>query len=350
MTMIPNHSASDDFFDHRVIRVDPGQHPLRIDKYLMERLEYITRNRVQNAIRAGAITVGEQPIKPNYKVRPGDAVHVILPKPPGEGREILPQNIPLDIRYEDNDVMVIHKPAGLVVHPGVGHSKYTLVNALAYYHQNLPVMDNNFPDRPGLVHRIDKETSGLLVVAKNEYAMNRMAKQFFYHTIERKYVAIIWGEPEHEFGTIKANIGRDPKNRKEMAVFEDEEQGKWAVTHWKALERLYYVSVVECQLETGRTHQIRVHMKHLGHPLFADGKYGGKEIVKGTRHRRYEAFVNNCLTILPRHALHAKSLGFEHPTTGEWLNFDSELPQDMVNCIEKWRHYVEHQKELIAKG
>lgn len=341
---------NDDYQEHRMIKVDPNQSPLRIDKFLMERLDNVTRNRVQNAIRAGVVTIGEQMIKPNYKVKAGDEINLILPKQPDHYYEIKPQDIPLDIRYEDNDIIVLYKPAGMVVHPGVGHRRNTLVNALAYHYQKLPVLNNNFPDRPGLVHRIDKNTSGLMVAVKNEYAMDCMAKQFYYHTIERKYVAIIWGEFDEDEGTIRANVGRDPKHRKEMTVFKDGEEGKWAVTHWRTLERLYYVSVVECQLETGRTHQIRVHMRFKGHPLFSDERYGGNEIRKGTIHRRYKQFVDNCMRILPRHALHAKSLGFEHPSTGRWMQFDSDIPDDMVQCIEKWRHYVNHQKELIEQG
>lgn len=346
----PTNVDSDDFHDYRLIEVDPKQETLRIDKFLMDRLDRITRNRVQNAIKAGVITVNDKEIKPNYKVRPGDTIKAILPRYSSKNHRVVPQNIPLDIRYEDDHLMVVYKPAGMVVHPGVGHRKWTLVNGLTYYYQNLPHLNENFTDRPGLVHRIDKNTSGLLVVVKNEYAMDRMAKQFYYHTIERKYQAIVWGEMPEDEGTIKASIGRNPRNRKEMTVFKDSEEGKWAVTHWKTLEKLYYVSLIECQLETGRTHQIRVHMRFMGHSLFNDDKYGGSAIRKGTPHRRYKQFVSNVMDIMPRHALHAKSLGFEHPVTGEWMYFETDLPDDMVACLEKWRHYVKHQKELLSKG
>lgn len=341
---------SDDLFEEKEIQVDPGQAPLRIDKFVLDRLEKVTRNRIQNAIRAGSITVNSKDIKPNYKVKPGDLIKIIVPKPPGEGIQLIPQQIPLDIVYEDNDLLVVNKKPGMVVHPGVGNYKDTLVNALAYHYQNLPIMPGNYPDRPGLVHRIDKDTSGLLVVAKNEYAMNRLAKQFFYHTIERTYQAIVWGDVQEEDGTIRGHVGRDPKNRKRMTVFTEEEAGKWAVTHYKVLERLYYVTLIECQLETGRTHQIRVHMQHLGHPLFNDDRYGGDYIVKGTLHRRYEQFVNRAFAVLPRHALHAKVLGFEHPTTGKNMRFESELPEDMTQCLEEWRHYLKNRKEIMSKG
>ncbi len=345
-----NYNDTDEFHDHRVIAVDPNQTPVRIDKFLMDKLDRISRNRVQTAIKSGVITVGDESIKPNYKVRPGDQINVLLPRRPEGNLTIIPQDIPLDIRYEDDDIIVLYKPAGMVVHPGIGHRKRTLANALAYHYQKLPMLNDNFPDRPGLVHRIDKNTSGLMVAVKNEYAMDKMAKQFYYHTIERKYIAIIWGEYEEDEGTIRANVGRNPKQRKDMTVFPNGEDGKWAVTHWKVLERLYYVSVIECQLETGRTHQIRVHMKFKGHPLFSDDKYGGTNIHKGTLHRRYKQFVNNCMQILPRHGLHAKSLGFEHPSTGKWMYFESDIPEDMQACIEKWRHYIKYQKELLNKG
>jgi len=348
--MASNGNDSDDLQEQREIIVDPKQNPLRIDKFLMDRLEKVTRNRVQNAIRAGAITVDEQEVKPNYKVKPGDRIQVVVPKPPGEGVELLPEDIPLDIMYEDNDLLIVNKPAGMVVHPGIGNYTGTLVNALAYHYQNLPIMPGNYPDRPGLVHRIDKNTSGLLVVAKNEYSMTRLAKQFYYHTIERRYQAIVWGDFEEDEGSVRGHVGRDPKERRRMTVFPEGEDGKWAVTHYRVLEHFYYVSLVECQLETGRTHQIRVHMKHLGHPLFSDERYGGHHIVKGTRHRRYEQFVMKVFGIIPRQALHAKVLGFEHPTTGETMRFESELPDDMQQCLEQWRYYVRHRKEILKKG
>ncbi len=342
---------SNELHDYREIEVDGNQTPVRIDKFLMERVDRISRNRVQLAIRAGAIKVNDKTIKPNYKVRPNDFVTIVLPRRPKNSNEIVPQDIPIDVRYEDDDVLVLYKRPGMVVHPGVGHRKYTLVNALAHYYRDLPVLNKENPDRPGLVHRIDKNTSGLMVVAKNQYAMDHLAKQFYYHTIERKYQAIIWGEFHDEEGTIRANVGRDPKNRTNMTVFSDEENtGKWAVTHWKTLERLYYVSLIECQLETGRTHQIRVHMKSQGHPLFSDMKYGGTRIMKGTVHRRYRAFVMKCMDICPRQCLHAKSLAFEHPSSGKWMTFESDLPQDMERCLAQWRKYVKHKKELMNRG
>lgn len=341
----------DELHDYKEISVDPNQNPIRIDKFLMDRLDRVSRNRVQSAIRAGAIRVNDTLIKPNYKVRPLDLITAVLPRRPQGSNEIVPQNIPIDARYEDDDVLVLYKKPGLVVHPGIGHKKYTLANALAYYYRNLPVLNPDNPDRPGLVHRIDKNTSGLMVVAKNQYAMDHLSKQFFYHTIERTYNAIIWGEFHEDEGTIKANVGRDPKRRQNMTTFPaGDNQGKWAVTHWKTLERLYYVSLVECKLETGRTHQIRVHMQSKGHPLFSDMKYGGTRIVKGTVHRRYRAFVDKCMDICPRQALHAKSLGFEHPSSGKWMQFETELPSDMKNCLAEWRKYVTHKKELMNRG
>jgi 23S rRNA pseudouridine1911/1915/1917 synthase len=342
--------ATDEFQDVRIIQVDPSQEPIRIDKFLMDRLDRVTRNRVQNAIRAGAITVNDNEIKPNYKVRPNDEVKSILPRRPSGQSRLVPQNIPLDIRYEDDHILILYKPPGMVVHPGIGNRKNTLANALAYYYQNLPHLNDNYTDRPGLVHRIDKDTSGIMMAVKNDYAMDRMAKQFYYHTIERKYQAIVWGEMPELEGTIKANIGRNPKNRRDMTVFRHGEDGKWAVTHWKTLENLYYVSLVECQLETGRTHQIRVHMRFMGHPLFSDEKYGGTKIKKGTPHRRYKQFVDNTMKILPRQALHAKSLEFDHPVTGERMYFESDLPDDMVQALDRWRNYMNNQKELLSKG
>ncbi|MEL6717580.1 MAG: RluA family pseudouridine synthase [Bacteroidota bacterium] len=350
MSQIRKDNDTDNLQDCQTIKVDPNQEPLRIDKFLMDRLNNVTRNRVQSAIKAGAITVNEKDVKPNYKVRPNDVVKAILPRRPQNSKKLIPQDMKLDIRYEDDHLLILHKPPGLVVHPGVGHKKSTLANALAYYYQNLPLLNDNYTDRPGLVHRIDKNTSGIMVAVKNDYAMDRMAKQFYYHTIERKYQAIIWGEMPEDEGTIKANVGRNPKNRKEMTVFRDESDGRWAVTHWKTIEKLYYVSLIECQLETGRTHQIRVHMKYMGHSLFNDEKYGGDKIRKGTPHRRYKQFVENTKEVLPRHALHAKSLEFDHPVTGERMYFESELPDDMQQCLERWRNYVKHQKELLRKG
>ncbi|MCB0552067.1 MAG: RluA family pseudouridine synthase [Phaeodactylibacter sp.] len=337
---------SDDYFDYQVIQVDRKQSSIRIDKFLMDRLERTSRNRVQNAIRSGAIRVDGKEIKPNYKIRPGEEISVVIPRPPGDGGGVLPQEIPLNILYEDEDLLVLHKPAGMVVHPGIGHHRNTLVNALAYHfgEQNLPVMDNNQSDRLGLVHRIDKNTSGLLVVAKSDYAMTHLAKQFYYHTVERTYHALVWGEPEADEGTVIANVGRHPRFRQKFTTFPEGDAGKWAVTHYKVLERLYYVSLIQCNLETGRTHQIRVHMESLGHPLFNDERYGGDRIVKGTVFSKYKTFVENTFTVMPRHALHAKSLGFIHPRTGKEMYFESELPSDFQEALERWRRYVAGRK------
>lgn len=332
--------VSDELYEHHRIITDPGQSPIRIDKFLMDRIESVSRNKIQNAIKAGAVIVDGKEVKSNYKVRPKQTISILLDKPPVE-YEVLPEDIPLQIHYEDDDLMVIYKEPGLVVHPGVGNKNGTLVNALAYHFQkNLPVMEGNLPDRPGLVHRIDKNTSGLLVVAKTDLAMSGLAKQFFDHSIERTYQAIVWGSPEEREGTIEGNIGRHPKERKQMHVFEDGEEGKPAITHYKVLDDLYYVSLIECKLETGRTHQIRVHMKYLGHPLFNDERYGGDRVVKGTVFSKYKQFVINCFEICPRHALHAKSLGFIHPRTKKHMHFETELPSDMADVLEKWRGYV----------
>ena len=343
---------SDDLFEQFEIEVDPKQRLTRIDKFLMGRLERISRNQLQNAIKSGAVLVNAAEVKPNYKIRPGDVISVVLPRPPGEAGTVIPQDIPLDIRYEDEDLLIVHKPAGMVVHPGIGHRRGTLVNALAYHfgEQDLPVLEGNYQDRLGLVHRIDKNTSGLLVVAKNDYAMSHLARQFFRHTIDRTYYALVWGEPEADEGTIRVNVGRHPRFRKQFAVFPEGEGGKWAVTHYKVLERLYYVSLIQCNLETGRTHQIRVHMKYLGHPLFSDEKYGGDRICKGTVFSKYKMFVENTFSILPRHALHARSLGFVHPRSGREMYFESDLPADFQAALDRWRRYLEGRKSSITGG
>lgn len=342
---------SDDYFDIKEWIVDPGQTPVRIDKFIFDRLERVSRNRVQNAVRAGAVTVDSEGVKPNFKVKPGHHVAIVIPRPEDEGGvHLVPENIPLDIRYEDEDVLVVYKPPGMVVHPGIGNRRGTLVNALAYHFRSLPIMEGNPSDRLGLVHRIDKNTSGLLVVAKNDYALTFLAKQFFRHTVERTYFALVWGEPEEDFGSIRANIGRHPRFRKLFTTFpDDEETGRWAVTHYKVLERLYYVSLVQCNLETGRTHQIRVHMQSLGHPLFNDDRYGGDHIVKGTIFSKYKLFVENLFSVMPRHGLHAKSLGFVHPGTGKWMQFDTELPEDFVDVLERWRTYLSGRKAALGK-
>jgi len=335
-------------YEHHRFVAPAGLHPVRIDKYVQTKLEGISRNKIQNGIRAGAVRVNDEAIKPNHMLKPGQTITILLPKPPDYSEGVLPEEIALDIRYEDNDVMVIHKPAGLVVHPGVGHHGGTLVNALAWHMQNsvMPVMQGNSPDRPGLVHRIDKDTSGLMVIAKNEYAMTHLARQFFDHTIIREYNAIVWGVPEPKAGVIEGHLGRDPRFRQLMTVFIEGESGKEATTHYEVLEDLYYVSLVKCILETGRTHQIRVHMKHIGHPVFNDERYGGDRIIKGTVFTKYKQFVDNCFKLCTRQALHARSIGFEHPVSGEQMYFDSDLPEDMNSLMEKWRAYVAHRKEI----
>lgn len=344
-------SEEQDLFEHLKIIADPGQTPTRLDIFVMNKIEKASRSRVQAAIKAGAILVDDKVVKPNYKIKPGMVVTLSLPKPPKEGREVIPQNIPLDIRYEDDDLLVVHKPAGLTVHPGVGTPDGTLVNGLVYYYQNqdLPIKEGNYADRPGLVHRIDKDTTGLMVIAKNAETMTHLAKQFFDHTTERTYQALIWGEMDEMEGTITGNIARDPRHAVLKTVVDEEDGGKHAITHFRVIENLYYVSLVECRLETGRTHQIRVHFKHQGHPLFGDTRYGGDRIVKGTVFTKYRQFVNNCFKMIPRQALHAKSLGFIHPRTGEKMSFDSELPEDFQKVLDKWRAYVGGRKELLEK-
>ena len=332
-----------ELYEHYRIVVDPGQAPLRVDKFLLNRIINVSRNKIQNAAKAGNILVNESSVKPNYKVRPNDVISVVLPHPP-RVTDILPEDIPLEIIYEDKDVVVINKQAGMVVHPAHANYSGTLLNALAGYFEKQGSQDveNGFGY---LVHRIDKDTSGLLVVAKNEMAQTALAKQFFNHDVERVYQAIVWGDFEEEEGTIKGHIGRHPKDRRQMTVFEDGSHGKPAVSHYKVLERLGYVTWVECRLETGRTHQIRAHFRYIKHPLFNDARYGGDQIIKGTTFTKYKQFVENCFKILPRQALHAKTLGFEHPTTKKFMRFDSEIPTDMQQCFEKWRNYTINQKD-----
>ncbi|MDD3005074.1 RluA family pseudouridine synthase [Flavobacterium sp.] len=331
----PELELEDDLFEHFRFDVPKGQEFLRIDKYLMHMLPNSTRNKIQNAATNGNIYVNDVPVKSNYKVKPFDVVRILLSHPPFENR-VDPEDIPLDIVYEDDALLLINKEPGMVVHPGHGNYTGTLVNALAYHFESLPM---NSSERPGLVHRIDKDTSGLLVIAKTEAAMTHLAKQFEAKTTEREYIALVWGNVVNDEGTIEGNISRHLKDRMQMAVFADPEIGKPAVTHYKVLERFGYVTLISCKLETGRTHQIRVHMKHIGHTLFNDERYGGHLILKGTTFTKYKQFVENCFKVLPRQALHAKTLGFIHPTTGEMMRFDTELPQDMQECIEKWRNY-----------
>jgi len=331
-------SDQQELYEHYRFVADPGQSLLRIDKYLFVRLESTSRTRIQNAANAGNILVNNTPVKPNYKVKPGDIVQIVLPSPPRE-IELIPQDIPLNIVYEDEDVVVVNKEPGMVVHPAYGNYTGTLVNALMWHFKDLPLFQTG-ELRPGLVHRIDKNTSGILVIAKNEFSLNRLSKQFYDRTTDRKYIALIWGNPDSPEGTISGNVGRNIRDRKIMQVFPDGNQGKPAVTHYKVLENFGYVSLVECKLETGRTHQIRVHFSYIRHPLFNDGEYGGDQILKGTTFASYQQFVRNCFKILPRQALHAKSLSFDHPVTGKRLFFDSDLPDDMKQVIEKWRNYT----------
>ena len=329
----------DELYEHHRFEASKGQSALRVDKFLMNMIENTTRNKIQQAAENGSILVNDVAVKSNYKVKAGDVVRLVLAHPTYE-QLLTPENIPLDIVYEDDQLLVINKPAGMVVHPGHGNYSGTLVNALAYHFENLPM---NSSERPGLVHRIDKDTSGLLVVAKTDFAMAYLTKQFAEKTSEREYVALVWGNIEEDEGTVEGNIGRHDTNRMRMAVHESDEKGKHAVTHYKVLERFGYVTLVSCQLETGRTHQIRVHMKHIGHTLFNDERYGGDAILKGTTFTKYKQFVENCFKVLPRQALHAKTLGFEHPITKEFLRFDSPIPQDLQECIDKWRVYSKAQ-------
>ena len=331
-------SERDDLYEHFRFVADKGQAPLRVDKYLMNKVENATRNRIQKSAKDGNIFVNDIIVKSNYKVKANDVVTVLFEHPPYE-MLLTPEDLPIDIVYEDDALLVINKAAGMVVHPGHGNYSGTLINALAFHFDNLP---NNSSDRPGLVHRIDKDTTGLLVVAKTEEAMAHLSKQFFNKTTEREYVAIAWGAMKEEHGTIEGHIGRHPKNRLQNTVYlhqDDLEKGKPAVTHYKVLEHLGYVTLVSCKLETGRTHQIRVHMKHIGHTLFNDERYGGSAILKGTTFSKYKQFVDNCFKVLPRQALHAKTLGFIHPTTNEFMRFEAPIPEDMEACLYKWRNY-----------
>jgi 23S rRNA pseudouridine1911/1915/1917 synthase len=330
----------DALFEHHRIVVDQGQALLRIDKFLMARLPHVTRTKIQDGIRHEFVKVNEKSIKPNYKVHPNDVVTVLFPEPPRD-KDVVPENIPLNIVFEDDHLLILNKPAGMVVHPAYQNWSGTVVNALAYHFRQLPQMPGN-EGRPGLVHRIDKDTSGLLVIAKTERALTHLAKQFFDHSIERTYWAIVWGVPDPPQGTIKLHVGRSLKDRRVTVGFPEEDFGRHAVTHYKLLQDLRYVSLVECRLETGRTHQIRAHMKHIGHTLFNDAMYGGDQVLKGTVFSKFKQFVDNCFKIIPRQALHAKTLGFIHPETKEKMQFDSELPDDFRNAIEKWEHYVKY--------
>ena len=334
---------NNELFEHFRFKADPGQTPLRIDKFLFNKLESTSRSRIQAAANAGSILVNEVPVKPNYRVKPGEQISIVLPHPPRK-TELAPEDIPLDIVHEDPDVIVVNKEPGMVVHPGYGNYTGTLINALMH-HLSDNALFSSGEERPGLVHRIDKNTSGLLVVAKNELALNKLASQFFNKTSTRTYHALVWGEMEEEEGTITGNIGRNPKNRKQMYVFPEGDHGKVAVTHFTVLERLGYVNFVECRLETGRTHQIRVHFQYRSHPLFNDPEYGGDRIIRGTTFTRYKQFVQNCFDLLPGQALHAKTLGFIHPSTGKEVTFDADLPSGFDNVLQKWRTYIQGRSD-----
>lgn len=340
----PLNAEEPELYEHHRITVDKGQEMMRMDKYLQMRIEGVSRTKIQAAAKAGCILVNEKAAKSNYKIKPLDVISVLLPTPPHE-LELIPEDIPFKIVYEDDDVLVVDKQAGLVVHPGYGNFTGTLLNGLVFYFQGKKGKDGE-PVTPYLVHRIDKDTSGLLLIAKNEESQIVLAKQFFEHTIERKYNALVWGDFDEDQGTIDGNLARSQKDRRVMAVYDDPEVGKHAVTHWSVIERFGYITLVECVLETGRTHQIRAHMKHIGHPLFNDAMYGGDQILKGTTFSKYKQFVTNCFELLPRQALHAQILGFEHPSTGKHLHFESPIPDDMSAVLDKWRRYTAASKEL----
>lgn len=328
----------EELYEHHRFKADPGQEMIRIDKFLIDRMANTSRNKIQVAAKNGSIRVNGTAVKQNYKVKPGDEVSLVLPYPVRE-LELIPQDLPIGIHYEDDSLAVVYKPSNMVVHPGYGNYKGTLVNALVYHFNNLPSPINDYYGRPGLVHRIDKHTTGLLVVAKTETALMHLAKQFYDKTTERRYWALVWGDVKEDSGTIEGYMGRSLKDRKVMTTFPDGEHGKYAVTHYKVLERFSLVTLVECRLETGRTHQIRVHMRSIGHPLFNDLEYGGDKIVKGTTYPRYKQFIENCFSQIPGQALHAKTLGFTHPVSGEVMQFSSEIPEGFQQILEKWRAY-----------
>jgi 23S rRNA pseudouridine1911/1915/1917 synthase len=334
-------NESEELYQRLALTVDKGQEPLRIDKFVMARLEGATRNKIQQALHAGLITVDGQQVKPNFKIKPGNEIVVFTEHEPNSS-DIIPEPMPLNIVFEDEDVLVINKPAGLVVHPGSGNPNGTLVNGVAHYlmQQNPELTEFNLP-RFGLVHRIDKNTSGLMLLAKTDRALQHLAKQFYNHTINRKYIALVWGDVAEDSGTIEAHVGRSPRYRKQFEAFPDGEHGKHAITHYSVLQRFHYVTLVQCVLETGRTHQIRVHMKHIGHTLFADDHYGGDRILKGTIYTKYKQFVENCFALCPRQALHAQTLGFVHPVTQQHMLFEAPLPTDMAAVIDKWKRYFE---------
>lgn len=335
-------SSENEWYEHHRIIVDPGQESIRIDKFLQNRLGgQVSRTKIQAGADAGNLLVNDKPVKSSYKIKGKDTISVLLPHPPKENY-MIPEEIPLRIDYEDDDLLIINKQPNLIVHPGHGNTSGTLVNGLLWHFKNLPL---NADQRPGLVHRLDKDTSGVMVIAKTEYSLAFLAKQFFERTNDRRYQALVWGDFEEESGTITGNLGRSEKDRRVQKVFPDGDQGRHAVTHWKVLERFGYVTLVECKLETGRTHQIRAHMQYIGHPVFADEMYGGNIIRKGAIHQKYQQFIDNCFKLCPRQALHAKTLTIMHPTTKKWMAFDSELPDDMKAVIEKWRNYVSNRPQ-----
>ena len=340
---VENENEEEELFEHYKIKADPGQEIVRIDKFLLDRLPNTSRNKIQVAAKNGNVHVNGVAVKPNYKVKPADEVSIVLPYPVRE-IELIAQDIPIEIEYEDEVLAVVHKPSNMVVHPGYGNYTGTLVNALVFHFDNLPYRIQDYFGRPGLVHRLDKHTTGLMVIAKTEKALTQLAKQFYDRTTERRYYALVWGNIEED-GTVIGNIGRSLKNRKVMAIFPDGEYGKHAVTHYKVLENFGLVTLIECKLETGRTHQIRAHLRHIGHPLFNDLEYGGDSIVRGTPSSKYKKFIENCFELIPGQALHAKTLGFEHPETGEYKRFDSDLPEGFAAILDKWRKYVQQESE-----
>ena len=333
-------AIDENLHEHFNFKADKGQDPLRVDKFLMNRIENSTRSKIQQAAKSGSIFVNGSIVKSNYKVKGGDNIRVLFTHPPHENL-LIPENIPIDIEYEDDFLIIINKPPGMVVHPGHGNYSGTMINALLYKFEKLPVNNNH---RPGLVHRIDKDTSGLLVIAKSESSMTFLAKQFYDKSTTREYFALVWGNVEKDTGEIEGNIGRNPKNRLQMKVFPENDNGKTAITHYKVLKRYGYVTLVSCRLETGRTHQIRVHMKYIGHTIFNDERYGGNQILKGTNFTKYKQFVDNCFKIMPRQALHAKTLGFIHPKSNDYVSFDSELPEDFKSVIAKWDNYSKNSQ------
>ncbi len=334
--ILEEEESSEELYEHFNVLVDKGQQPLRIDKFLVNRMQNASRNRLQNALKADCILVNDKAVKANYKVKPFDSISIVLPHPPRD-KELKAENLPLNIVYEDDYLLIVNKEPGMVVHPGFNNYTGTLVNALIYHFDHLPTA--NGERRPGLVHRIDKDTSGLLVIAKDEFTLTHLAKQFYDHTVERKYVALVWGNFLNDSGTITGNLARSLRDRRVMAVFQDESVGKHAVTNYQVLERFNYTTMVECKLETGRTHQIRIHMQHTGHPLFNDVTYGGDKIMCGPLFSKYKQFVENCFLLCPRQALHARTLGFIHPITGENMHFEAPIPKDMEDLIGKWRDY-----------